>query len=621
MIRLRRFLLTFAAVLVLLPAAVFASEQFLDVVKLAQRPVFLTEHFAVLQDKDAKLQIGDVVASAPGLRFTTGQPPAWSLNFGFTHSAYWLRLQLKNPGAERFDGMLEFMYPRLAANVQVFTSNASGAFSTFTTGYRFPFSDRPYPHHYYVFPVSMEPQSESTIFFRFQSDMNLEIPARLWQRDAFHQYERVDYVSNALYFGMSLGLMAFNFLLYFALRSKRYLLYVGFGVSSALSIAADNGLAMEYLWGNSFYWSNISAAVGYSVSLALGILFMRSMIDTRKLVPRLDTALQVALALHFALPVGIAISYVTFIKPLLAIAGLTSLLLLLTGALCAIKRDRSAMYFSAAFSVMAIGATANSLRGLGIIPTTFFSTHGIQIGSAIEMLVLAFALADRYSVIQKEKEQAQKMTLSAQQLLVENLQSTEKALESRVAERTNELELLNAKLEALSVTDGLTGIANRRHFDEVLEREWRRALRAGQPLAVGMLDVDWFKKYNDRYGHLSGDECLKHVADVLSISICRTGDLAARYGGEEFAFIALGVDSESALAMAQNLCAALSASQWKHEESEWGYVTASIGVATMIPTQDTSPSDLLMAADGALYQAKGRGRNQVVLGATIRPVG
>ncbi|MBK6651058.1 MAG: diguanylate cyclase [Betaproteobacteria bacterium] len=162
------------------------------------------------------------------------------------------------------------------------------------------------------------------------------------------------------------------------------------------------------------------------------------------------------------------------------------------------------------------------------------------------------------------------------------MQSSERELESRVKERTGELKLLNARLETLSATDGLTGLANRRHFDEVLDTEWRRSLRSGQSIAVGILDVDWFKKYNDHYGHLSGDDCLKHVAKVLA-----THFPARRPGrpvwGEEFAFIMCGTEGTHALTMSQRLCQALEKLDWKHAQSSFGHITASVGVASVIP--------------------------------------
>lgn len=607
-------LILFVVAAVLIPcAAALASSPALDVSLATDKPVRLTEHFSVLEDPVGKLSIDDIARTSIGEAFKKTLSNNWSLNYGLTQSVYWLKLDLVNPAAQRFDGMLEFTYPRLASSVRVFQPNGTNGYSVVDTGYLKPFAERAYAHHFYVFPISMEAHAHTTVYLRFQSDVNLEIPGRLWQRDAFHKYERVDYVSNALYFGMAIAMIVYNFLLFLSLRSVRYLLYVGFGISSSLSIAAVSGLAIEYLWGDSPYWSNIASSVGYSTALALGVMFMRSMIDTAKLVPKLDLALKASVVIHLILAIGIALFYTSFIKPQLAFAAMTAALVLVTGTLCVIHRDRSAVYFTAAFVVMTVGAVANSLRALAIIPTTFFSTYGIQIGSSIEMLVLAFALADQYHVIRREKETAQKEALIAQKLLVESLQTSERELESRVTERTGELKLLNAKLETLSATDGLTGLANRRRFDEVLNSEWRRALRHEQPIAVGILDVDWFKKYNDRYGHVSGDDCLRHIAKVLTSHFPRAGDLVSRYGGEEFAIIMFGADGPSALSMAQKLCISLADTQWKHEESAFGHITASVGVASVIPTEGRSPLELLKAGDEALYLAKARGRNQALL--------
>ncbi|MEF8766735.1 MAG: diguanylate cyclase [Candidatus Accumulibacter phosphatis] len=198
--------------------------------------------------------------------------------------------------------------------------------------------------------------------------------------------------------------------------------------------------------------------------------------------------------------------------------------------------------------------------------------------------------------------------------MAEQLQKSYAMLEGKVSERTLELEEANNKLAALSTTDALTGLANRRRFDEVLASEWSRAARIGQPLALGLLDVDWFKAYNDRYGHQAGDECLRQVASVLSSKICRTGDLVARYGGEEFVFIAPATDAEQALSMARKVCQALQDLELPHAMSGFGCVTASVGVASIVPEVKGAPDILVAAADMAMYRAKEQGRNQAVLG-------
>lgn len=198
-------------------------------------------------------------------------------------------------------------------------------------------------------------------------------------------------------------------------------------------------------------------------------------------------------------------------------------------------------------------------------------------------------------------------------VLLRELKATERSLEEKVKARTRELEESNAKLATLSTTDSLTGLANRRRFDTVLADEWARALRTGQPLALALLDIDLFKNYNDCYGHQRGDECLTTVAGSFSSIIHRGGDLAARYGGEEFAFIAPATDPAGALRMAETLRAALEAMRLPHDGSPFGIVTASLGVAVVTPTHETTAEHLLKLADDALYQAKKQGRNQVIL--------
>jgi diguanylate cyclase (GGDEF)-like protein len=192
-------------------------------------------------------------------------------------------------------------------------------------------------------------------------------------------------------------------------------------------------------------------------------------------------------------------------------------------------------------------------------------------------------------------------------------------LETLVEQRTQQLQESNRKLTALSSTDGLTSLANRRSFDEVLEREWARAKRKSEPLTLAMIDVDFFKPYNDLYGHQQGDDCLRSVAGVLATTIKRGTDLAARYGGEEFAFIAPATCAADAMAMAEEVRAALEALALPHQKAPLGYVTVSIGVSVMVPIDAQEAALLLRSADQALYRAKSTGRNRVVLGTGLMP--
>ena len=184
------------------------------------------------------------------------------------------------------------------------------------------------------------------------------------------------------------------------------------------------------------------------------------------------------------------------------------------------------------------------------------------------------------------------------------------SLERKVAERTEELEQANFRLELLSTTDPLTGLANRRQLTEALEREWHRARRDGSPLAVAMIDIDHFKQYNDQYGHPAGDECLRRVAAALTAQ-ARRNDLIVRYGGEEFAVVMPETDRNGAHRLAERAVAAIAALQIPHALADLGIVTVSIGIAAVMPTQTGSALHLVERADALLYQAKRNGRNRV----------
>jgi len=197
-------------------------------------------------------------------------------------------------------------------------------------------------------------------------------------------------------------------------------------------------------------------------------------------------------------------------------------------------------------------------------------------------------------------------------LQAEELRLVNAELEKRVAERTSELEQANEQLRLMATTDALTGLANRRHFDTVLEAELRRACRNGKELSLILCDVDFFKRYNDCYGHVAGDGCLQVVGQVMRKVFRRASELPARYGGEEFVAILPGVSSEQALQSANKLRGAMEMKAVPHERSETSpHVTLSIGVATLKALPETRAEDLIAMADSALYISKQTGRNRV----------
>jgi two-component system chemotaxis family response regulator WspR len=184
---------------------------------------------------------------------------------------------------------------------------------------------------------------------------------------------------------------------------------------------------------------------------------------------------------------------------------------------------------------------------------------------------------------------------------------------SALRESQQNLMEANLELQRLTKVDGLTGLSNRRYFDEYLQAEWSRSMRSQQALAVLMIDVDEFKRYNDRYGHLAGDEVLKLVAATIQRHCRRSSDLAARFGGEEFVVVLPDASLEQTVHLSERLCRGIEALALPHLASTVStHVTASIGAALTIPAQGGSPLQLVDLADRALYKAKAAGRNRAV---------
>ncbi|MDH5473510.1 MAG: diguanylate cyclase [Gammaproteobacteria bacterium] len=204
------------------------------------------------------------------------------------------------------------------------------------------------------------------------------------------------------------------------------------------------------------------------------------------------------------------------------------------------------------------------------------------------------------------------------QVLEAKMKAMQRIAEMRhkLVEMAFELKQANAELKQLVNIDGLTGLFNRRYLDDFLVREVARSKRYQQSLTVILCDIDYFKVFNDTYGHLEGDDCLRGVSAILKNSCRRPTDLVARYGGEEFAIILSDMDSEAAVIMAETIREAIEAEQIPHKKSLVSQVvTMSLGVCSLIPEHGDTPETFLQKADVALYQAKQAGRNQVKMNA------
>ncbi len=270
--------------------------------------------------------------------------------------------------------------------------------------------------------------------------------------------------------------------------------------------------------------------------------------------------------------------------------------------------SRCGKFFASLFvSVVSLIAIFSSVQGYGFCNNSSSNESLLLLQSFMAVFALTSLIV---SAVTDER-------IEAQLLLMQSIES----LESQVMERTAKLQQsetslkqANLELEKLVNLDGLTQIANRRCFDDRLRIEWERLSREQQPMSLLLIDIDYFKRYNDCYGHQTGDKCLKAIAQALEKTLCRPADLPARYGGEEFVVILPNTDLDGAVTVGEQIRSAIANLEIPHHHSDISkVVTASVGITSLIPSPKQEPSTLLIQADVALYRAKQQGRNQAIV--------
>ena len=599
-------LLWVTALLLIAPSAWAIAPVAVD--GMGRESITLTPHVEVLEDKDGMLGIDDFRDESVPHRFSAASVKGDALGYGYSASAYWLRFQLSNEGTTDSDRILEIAYA-LLAEVDVYAGFPDGI-QHWRGGYATGFQTSE-PGRFMAFRMRVPAGEKVWVYLRVKTPNSMNLPLRLWTPQGYQAHAVQDVALQATYFGMVVVIVVYNFLLLLSLRDVNYFLYLIFAVNVALALANFSGIGPSYLWGEAPHWTKVGVNVPGALASVAMLLLTQHMLETRHRSTLMHAALWGLIVANAVLGMLLLGWFERFNPLFVTVSMMTSVVILIAGLQAAWQGQRGAYFFVVAFASLFLANILTHLRNFGILPTNLLTRDGIQIGSIIEMLLLSLALAERFNVTRKEKILAQRKAIEAQEALVRGLKESERTLEAKVKERTELLEISNQKLEALTLTDPLTGVANRRHFEKVFHEECRRAVRMGQPLVVGMVDVDWFKNYNDRYGHTAGDACLRKVATAMKQCLRRPGDFLARYGGEEFVFITPATEVAKGLKQASLLIERVSALGIDHEASPLGHVTVSIGIVCTMPGDRFE--ELVDMADVALYHAKSEGRNRVGL--------
>lgn len=547
----------------------------------------------------------DAVLRAPTLAWQRSDDPI--LYFGFSQAVWWVHVRLHNPGDAPLARVLEIAEP-LYDDLHVWVLDGTTTVSEARMGDRIAFGERPIAFRHPSLRIDVPPNTTVDLIIRAHAidGEHDPMPLRLWQADAFFAAMQVDALIYGAYYGAVLILLLYNLLVFVSTREHSFFWYAVYLASFLAWNLSFRGFAFQYLWPHAAHWNSVLIVL-FVVCLLLGLCkFTWTLLDLRRQTPwlyRTSVALAVAAALHLvAIVLDPDVGAFATLDPLGMILGTV---LMLAASRIALRGDVTArIYVLAVGCLYLFGALPYYFVALGALSANLLTLHAINIGSALEFLLLALALAHRINSLKREKARAEVMAF-------ETLRGAAQTLEAQVEARTAELEGANRALRELAVRDGLTGLYNRRHFNETLRQEVARAQRLGKPLGLLLLDVDHFKQLNDLAGHQTGDEVLVRLGALLADFARRSTDLAFRVGGEEFAVLSLDVDTHSLREWAERLRYRLEASAWPHPAPSVSHVTASIGLACSSPGD--TPEALFARADRALYRAKQGGRNRVVM--------
>lgn len=508
------------------------SQPALEISSISAEPITLAPYFWVLEDSTQRLTALDVRQPDIDIKFQAKKSKGDALNFGITHSAIWLRLMVSNRSNEPVKRYLEIAYAH-HQHIALYQPLVRGNTSTIITGSAMPFDERPYRNRFFVLPILLAPNSTAPVYIRLMSESSMDVPAKLWEPDAFETHERNDYMMQAWYFGMAAAMALFNFLLFLALRDRTYLYYVCFVTSAALALAAYNGVGFEFLWPSWLGWARVSTMELFALTSIALMVFVHRLLSVRQASPLLSTMMKVFGGLHLLVMVGLPISFSHLLPISIVVDGLTMLLVLVTAITCVRRKQRSAIYFLAAFSCLLVASVMVSLRSFGLLPTNFLTTNGMQLGQTLEMLLLAFTLADRFNAIRTDKENAQAEALAVNQQLVETLQSSERLLEERVEQRTLELQALNQRLQeqdsslrqAMVVAENASRLKS--EFLANMSHEIRTPMNAVIGMAYLALKTELSAKQRDYISkiHTAGSSLLALINDILDFTKIEAGKL------------------------------------------------------------------------------------------------
>lgn len=529
-----------------------------------------------------------------------------TLNPGFSESVWWVKLALDSPEDHSVNWVFVLAQPLLSF-LDVYWLRPDHPVESWRTGDRYAFDSRPLFYRGFAFPLSLDAGQSGTVYARLEGHDGFfdVLPFRLESAPAFFRYQTLENLGFGLYFGVLGAMFLYNLIVWLQIKERafrNYSLYLAFFLLWSLSF--QGYMAMGPFRANP-WWINESIVISSSAVYAMLVFFSIEFLKIKILAPAFYRPL-LLLAFSFVVPIALGLLgfFALAVGVLIPQGMLVMLLLMLAAGWLAINKYRSAIIFFVGWCFLVVSAFVFYGRVYGLVPSSWLTEHAMNIGSVIQVFVLALALADRINQLKRQQADDQAFILAQERTHIDTLQRT-------VEEKTRALQAVNDQLKEESITDELTGLRNRRAFFKALAESQHKVSRLGLPMALVLIDLDYFKRINDEWGHPRGDEVLKIFSEVMRSSFQRSTDTLYRMGGEEFGLLLQLKALDELPGVLQHFQQSLAQAAIPYPHAEQGNLTVSIGVVFIKPGMDVDPESLYASADSALYESKHSGRNMI----------
>jgi diguanylate cyclase len=478
-----------------------------------------------LEDPQGTLSLDQVRSAEYEKKFKRGTQDA--LNFGMTDSVYWLRLRVRNDALITTKWRLELNRPSMNTVVLYLPTEDNSRYNKKKTGYIYPFSARDVQEESFVFRLPLPPHTEQVIYLQVR-DQVMELPLRIWETEAMEQHDQTSRLLIGLSFVALMNMLVYNLVLTVIVKDRSFILYSFFQISVLLFLANVQSYAQHYLWPGQTYFNTFSIPLFVELSMISTLLFGATFLKIEE-APKvwklpsfillgamtlciLPTPFIGAKVLEAVLPIGLV---VLIYIPIMAIRAW-------------LQGFKPARFYLLSWTVFFVAGFVVLLERMGAFTIgQLIPEQTLQLGAIYIVAFQSIALADRFNLYKQETINAQaalmekqQETLKLQNTLTETLESARAELEQKVQERTQAVTEINKKLELevrerkraqhaaelLARIDPLTGLFNRRHFSQLAEMEFKKAVRYNLPLSILIFDIDHFKNVNDTFGHQIGDK-------------------------------------------------------------------------------------------------------------------